>query len=84
MWFNLQYLLESQVIVTFKCVIMVCTICGGENKFLKCENEHMFAHNFLHFLSPHDQWLDGINPPWKHYKLDSPILKHQYHIVDTT
>jgi hypothetical protein len=52
-------------------------MCDGEKKFLKCENEHIFAHSFPHLLpSPHDQWLDGIDPPSKHYKLKNPILKH--------
>jgi hypothetical protein len=73
MWFNLQYLPKSQVVVAFQCVVMVCTMCGDGKKSLNCENEHIFAHSFP---PPHDQWLDGIDPHWKHYKLESPILKH--------
>jgi hypothetical protein len=84
MRFNLQYLPESQVAVALECVVMVCSMCGGGKKALKCENEQIFAHSFPHLLPPpHDQWLDGTDPPCKHYKLESPILKHQYQIVGT-
>ncbi len=88
MRFNLQYLPESQVAVALECVVMVCTMCGGGKKALKCENEQTFAHSFPHLLPPpHDQWLDGTDPPWKHYKLESnpetPVPDCWYSLVES-
>ncbi len=55
---------KSQVVVALWCIAMVCTMCSGGKKSLKCENELIFAHSFPHLLPPpHDQWLDGTNPP---------------------
>jgi hypothetical protein len=51
MWFNLQRLLESQVVVSLGCVVMVCTICGGEKKFLKLRmNRYLLIVFFIFFL----------------------------------